>query len=125
MKSILTSAYLFLTSVGLVLAQGNTFTQPPGGSPTNSILLPNPLGTKSIIDVLNSVANFLLTISVVIAGIMVIYGAFQILTAGAVPENIEKGKKTILYAMIGLGIMLLFKVLIAIIAQLLGVQVNI
>jgi hypothetical protein len=95
-----------------------------GGPPTNAITLPNPLRTKTITGLLNDIAIFLLNISVIIAGIMVIYGAFQILTAGAVPENIEKGKKTILYAVVGLGIMLLFKVLIAIIAQLLDVQVN-
>ena len=123
-KNILASVYLFLTGAGLVFAQTGIGTQPPANA--SGITLPNPFGEGStIFTILDKIATWLLTISVLVAGIMVIYGAFQILTAGAVPENIEKGKKTILYAMVGLGIILLFKVLIALIAQLLGVQVKI
>ena len=124
MKTLLSSIYLFLTSFGLTFAQIRTGTQPPGN--TSGITLPNPFGKGStIFTILDRVATWLLTISVLIAGIMVIYGAFLILTGGASVDNVEKGKKTILYALIGLGIILLFKVLIALIAQLLGVRVNI
>jgi hypothetical protein len=84
--------------------------------------LPNPLKFKTVEDLLDGIADFLLTISIPVATIMIIYGAFQILTAAGDPEKFKTGKQTILYAVIGLAIILLFKVIMALIKNLLGVQ---
>lgn len=82
----------------------------------------NPLKSCDITDLLNKIANGLLIISIPIATIMILVGAFQMLTAAGNPENFEKGKKTILYAAIGLGVLLLAKVIIAILQSVLGVK---
>ena len=86
--------------------------------------LPNPLKATSLMAVINGLATFMLEASVLIATLLIIFGAFQILTSAGSEDKVASGKKTILYTVIGLGIMLLFKVIIAVIAQLLGVQVN-
>ena len=51
---------------------------------------------------------------------MVIYGGFQILTAGGTPEKFTTGRKTILYAVIGYGIIIISKGVTLILKQLLG-----
>ncbi len=117
MRKILTTLY-FLAGSATAFAQGRDVGQ------TSPITLPNPLKTQSITALLDEIATFLLTISVAIAGIMVIIGAFQILTSAGDVTKVEKGKKTILYTVIGLAVMLLFKVIIALIAELVGVRVN-
>ena len=119
MKKIIYFLY-FLPS--LAVAQTGVGSNPSTNSNTNSSLtLPNPLKTKSLTELLDGIASFLLTISVVIAGIMVIIAAFQILTSAGNEEKVASGKKTILYTVIGLSIMLLFRVIIALIQKLVGV----
>ena len=53
---------------------------------------------------------------------MVLYGGFLILTAGDKPEQITKGKNTILYAAIGYTIILCSWGVIYIIQQVLGAK---
>ena len=55
---------------------------------------------------------------------MIIYAGFLIMTSAGDTGKVEQGKKTILYVVIGLGVMLLFKVIIAIIGQIVGVRVE-
>ncbi|MBI2024492.1 MAG: hypothetical protein HYT03_00130 [Candidatus Harrisonbacteria bacterium] len=108
----------------------DTLSVPPPGSGTlstpsdNAGDLPNPIGTTSFVELLNRIAYFLLIIAVPIATIIIIYGAFLIMTAGGIPANLEKGKKAILYAVIGLAILFLARVIMALLAQLLGTTIN-
>jgi len=93
-----------------------------GGEISVSLEGVNPLKTTSITALLDRVIGYLMVIASPIVAIMVIVGAFQILTAGGDPEKFKTGKKTILYAVIGFAIVLLARGLIAILHQLLGVQ---
>lgn len=70
-----------------------------------TIKLTDPLGgNESFVSVANNVAGFLLVdIAVPLAVIMVLVGAFQIITAGGDPEKFSKGRKTITYAAVGLA----------------------
>jgi len=67
--------------------------------------VPCPLNICDLETTVRRVANVLFTASIPIVSIMIIVGAFQIMTAGGKEENISKGKKTLLYAVIGLSIM--------------------
>lgn len=95
-----------------------------GGSPGGGEFLPNPLGQGTdIYDLLNRIAfNYLLPIAAPIAVIMIIYGAFQILTAAGDVEKVKTGRKTIIYAAVGLGIVLLSTGIVAIIKEILGAK---
>lgn len=86
--------------------------------------LDNPLQYDSVVKLLNAIARFLLTIAVPIATIIIIYGAFLILTSAGEIDKVTQGKKAILYAVIGLAIMLLFRVLMALLASLFGTTLN-
>ena len=93
--------FLFFISSKITFAQSRS-----GGE----FELPNPLGTSSIMEIINRVIDYLiLYIGPPILTIMILYGAFQILTAADKPEKFSSGKKTILYAVIGYGILLLAK----------------
>lgn len=81
---------------------------PPGGLPTNVCVL------------LDNITNYLFLIVAPLAGLMILWAAFQILTASGDPAKLDTGKKTIVYALIGLGIVILSKGIVAIITGLLG-----
>lgn len=122
MKKSLLTVYWLLAGTSIALAQ-------IGGRPTNTtspdnFSLPRLTKASSIEQLLSGVAGFLLTIAVPIATIMIIVGAFQILTSGGNPEKVITGKKTIVYAAVGIAIIALFRVLMAILAQLLGANIQ-
>ncbi len=99
MKKILLSTFYFLFSTTVVFAQV--------GGEGGEFELPNPLQTTSVADLLARIINFLIIyIGPPIFTLMILYGAFQILTAGGDPEKFKTGKKTILYAVIGYAILL-------------------
>ena len=119
----------FLLSIGIAFAQGGTGANGGGGhdggtgSPAGgiSITLPNPLactgGGSNIECVLNKIINALLLFSAPIATIMILIGAFQILTAAGNPEKVTTGRNTILYAVLGFAIILLAKGIVLIITS--------
>ncbi len=79
-----------------------------GGTPTVQEL-PNPLGNREIIDIINSVLNYLIYISVPIVAFMILWGGFQILTARDDPEKVKNGRKTIQWASVGFAVILISK----------------
>ena len=125
MKKILSKIWLAsLILPSIVSAQTNV----TGGSRSAfeaDTSLPNPFGTNTtLIQVLNNLVSALLTASVLIATIVIIYAAFMIVTAGGDSGKVEQAKKTILYVVIGLGVILMFKVIIAVVGQIVGVRVQ-
>ncbi len=82
----------------------------------------NPLGSgcvdagciaTKIIDILTGIAT-------VLVSVMVLWGGFQILTAGGDPDKVRTGGKTILYSAIGFAVVLLAKGAVAIIKSIVG-----
>lgn len=125
MKTIIATSYYFLITASMVLAQNTTSggRTTGDGSPVN-FSLPRATEARSIEQLLSGVAGFLLTIAIPIATIMIIVGAFQILMSGGSPEKVTTGKKTILYAAVGIAIIALFRVLMALLADLLGANIQ-
>lgn len=119
MKKILRNIFLLSSLFPVkILAQGRDV----GNTNTD---LPNPFGSnKTLFDVVRNLTDFLLTASILIATLMIVYAAFRIVTAGGNSGQVEEAKKTILYVVIGLGVILLFEVIIAIIGQVVGVEVK-
>ncbi len=84
----------------------------PGGGGGVSITLPNPLQctpstSPEFICVLNKVILALIQIAIPIVAIMIIFGAFQMFTAGGDPEKIRTGRHTIIWAVIGFAVLLI------------------
>lgn len=103
--------YLLLTAYYLLLAPA-VFAANFGGT------LDNPFGDCKTLECLaGKLTKFLLTIAPAIATIMILVGAFQMITAGGNPEKFSSGKKTLLYAAIGLAVVLLADAIIALVTK--------
>lgn len=85
----------------------------------DGIVLDNPLGTDSIMTIINNVINFLIYISVPILALMILVGGFQILWAKDSSEKVQKGKDIIRYAVIGFVIIIISKGIALIILEIL------
>jgi len=70
---------------------------------------------------INTAVNWIFVILIIVVALLVALGAFMIVTAGGAPENLEKGRKYILYALIGLVVALLARAIPSIVSALLGV----
>ncbi len=84
--------------------------------------LKNPLGTDSFEDLIERVIDWLIRISAPILVIVIIWGAFLMMTAGGNENKYTQGKKTITYAVIGFAIILLARGLIMVVKEFLGVN---
>ena len=83
--------------------------------------LPNPLGgITTFTEIIDRVAGYLIVIAAPIVTLMILFAAFQILTAGDNPEKLKTAKQIILWTCVGYGIILISKGITLIIAQLLG-----
>ncbi len=102
---------------GKIFAFSGLFNRAFADTPTNTINIPNPLGSdcNDLGCVVGKIIDVILVVSIPVVTIMILIGGFQILTAGGDPEKFKSGKSTILYAVIGFVIVLAAKALVAII----------
>ncbi|MBT3835601.1 hypothetical protein HOF56_05165 [Candidatus Peribacteria bacterium] len=99
------ATYFYLTASNVFAAFGGTNPELTGLADPGT----GGAGVRTaVINVLNIVLNFLALIAVV----FVIVGGFRILTAGGNEENVTKGRKTIIYAIIGLVIIFFARVIV-------------
>ena len=78
-----------------------------GNNSPSSITIENPLGEGATIETLVSrISDFLVLIAIPILSLVVLYSAFQILTARGNESQFESGKKTLLYGLVGFVILL-------------------
>lgn len=92
--------------INKALAQTITSTS-PGSSVACGGKIKNPLGFCDLESLLVLIAEKLYFISIPIVTIMILYGAFQILTAAGETDKIQTGKRTIWYAIIGFAVVLI------------------
>lgn len=78
------------------------------------IQLDNPIGSndQTLLQFIVEVTRVLLGGVAVFALVMIIYGGFLILTAAGKQDMIEKGRDTLLWAVIGLGVILFSGVIV-------------
>lgn len=62
----------------------------------------NAFNVCSIMPAFNAITNFIISIAVPLAVLIIAWGGVQIMTAAGASENLERGKKAILYSAIGL-----------------------
>lgn len=96
---------------------GVRFTQPAGGGRT--VLISNPL--SGVANDIPSLIGFILRTARWIAGsiavLMIIFGAYQIMFAAGNLALYEKGKMTIVYAVVGLTIILMSDIIVSILRE--------
>jgi hypothetical protein len=75
-----------------------------------------------VMDTVYNVTDWIFLAVVAISGIMVVFGAYKIVTAGGNAENVNVGRSFIMYAMIGLAVALLAKSIPAIVQAVLNIS---
>lgn len=101
LAAVSTSATIFMFSTVPAMAQLISPTDQPGR------LAEATGGQGSFRDLLLTFLNFFLGFLGIVAVMMVIYGGILYVTAAGNQENIDKGKKIIMYAIVGIVIILL------------------
>jgi len=85
------------------------------------VVIENPLNASNFEEIVNNIINFLFTLAIALVPLMILIGAFYIMTAGGDTNRVTTGKNIILYALIGFVIILLAKGIVGVIEQILGV----
>ena len=85
------------------------------------ITIDNPIAATDFKDLINSIIDFLFTVSLFIVPIVIIIGGFFFITAAGNASQIETGKRLVLYAIIGFIIIIMAKGLATAVLDMLGV----
>jgi hypothetical protein len=92
--------------------------------PSNIIPIINPLcdaasADCTIVGILERIAGYLIFLGAPILALLIIYGGFKIMSAGGDPGKIKSGRDTILWAVVGYGIIFISWGVISLVKQLL------
>jgi hypothetical protein len=87
---------------------------------TQVVEIKNPLSSTSFTDLVGKLITAILTIAAPIAVVMILVGAFQIMTANGSEEGVTNGKNTIKYAIVGFAIIVMSQVAVDIIKSILS-----
>ncbi len=68
----------------------------------DTLELENPLQAGSFSDILEAIANFIFTMALLIAPIMILVSAFYFVTSAGIEERIKKAKNILTYTIIGI-----------------------
>lgn len=89
--------------------------------PAGSVCIPNPLCADTFEQLLDAITNFIFWIGITLAPVIFIIAGFLYVTALGDPHRIETAKKMMLYAVIGLAVLLLARGLVAVLKSIIGV----
>jgi len=90
-------------------------------SQTNSITFENPLGpTGTIEGLVNHILAFALKLAIPIATIMIIWSGFLFATSAGNEEKIKTAQKTLIWAIVGLGVAIIATTIPALVQEFLG-----
>ena len=81
-----------------------------------------PTYATTVTALIDGIINFVWYLAIVVAPIMFLVGGFTFLTSAGSPDKVKRGKDIMLYAALGLAIVLLCKGLIALVKDVLGVK---
>ena len=120
----LSTPLLFLTLFfAILLLAGPIFVWANDCDPTQFICIENPLKYQTIGEIIPAITNFLKTIGLAIGGIMIIWSGIQIMTGMATGEKeakVLKGKKTLMWTILGLAIIISIDFIVGFIKELIG-----
>ncbi len=100
---------------------GNNNPTPDGdNTQTTRIQLFNPLKDMTLGDLLNTILQGLTILAIPVVTIMIIIGAYYLITSAGSADKVKKGKDYILWAVVGFAILLLASSVTAIITNFLS-----
>lgn len=84
------------------------------------VSIPNPLDATSFTDLVGDIIVWVRNIGVAIAIIMIIYAGFLFMTSGGSEEKVTRARKTLIWSLIGLAILIIGGAWITLIKNILG-----
>jgi len=111
---------IFLFSLSLFLFIGFPMFVFAGSPPPTTIQ--NPITATDFTILLTSIIGWVQNIAVLIAVLMIIYSGFLFMTAGGEEEKITKAKKTLIWSLVGLAILIMGENFITLIKNILSVK---
>ena len=110
---------LAASALGIIAASGHASAASSTGA--FQVQIKNPLATTGTVDqIIDNIINFLLTIGIPIAGVMCVYAGFLFLTSGGDSKKIKTAKDTLIYAAVGIGILIISKGLVTLVADIIN-----
>jgi hypothetical protein len=107
-----------VTGIDTSCTKGTTVCDPTEGTCTTKVAA---WGACCTLDAVYTATDWFFTILIVVVGLLIIWGAFDIVTAAGSTEKVSAGRNKILYALIGLAVALLAKAIPSVVKALLGV----
>ena len=102
----------------LLLAPFLAFSQ-GSGDPT-IVTIPNPLSATSIEQILSQIIDWLLVIAAPVAIIMAVWAGYLFISAGGNEEKVKLARKTLLYVVIGIAVLILSKGVLTLVISLIN-----
>jgi hypothetical protein len=120
----LSTPLLFLTLFFVILLlAGPIFVQANGCDSNNFICIENPLKYETMGELIPAITNFLKNTALAIGGIMIIWSGIQIMigmTTGEKEAKVIRGKKTLMWTMLGIAIIISVDFIVGFIKELIG-----
>lgn len=110
--SLITLAVLLVSFAAPILADST----PPNDITSKPIFT----DASGLLGFVNTIINWIFTILLVVAVVMILMAAFKFLTSGAKPEETKKAQEMLLYALIAIIIGALAKGLVLVVSNLVG-----
>lgn len=82
--------------------------------------LQNPLQAESFEELIEDIIDWVANIGILIAVGMIIYSGVLFMIAGGTEENITKAKKTLMWSLIGLAVLIMGKNWVTLVRSILG-----
>lgn len=82
-----------------------------------AIEITNPLKYNTIEELIKKIVEFLQQLALVVTALVIVLAGFYFVTAAGEPAKVNQGKKMILYALIGLAIILMAQGIIELIEK--------
>jgi hypothetical protein len=90
-----------------------------------SVEIGNPLPEfHSFWDLLDALIDFIFYVSIPLAALLIVIAAYFFLASGGEPEKVRQAKHIIIYTLIGLIVIFLSKAIIALLAEMFGVDID-
>lgn len=109
------------SALAATTTDGNNNPTPDGdNTQTTRIQLFNPLKDMTLGDLLNTILQGLTILAIPVVTVMIIIGAYYLITSAGSADKVKKGKDYILWAVVGFAILLLASSVTAIITNFLS-----
>ena len=89
-----------------------------------NVIFCSPITHKTFGALVDAIISFIFTIALVLVPLLIVIGAFNIMTAAGDPKKVAAGKSIITYALIGFAVLLLAKGLIAMLEEVIGIKIG-